>query len=110
MSDTRVELTDWLSALQKTQPLARKLLSQPTDIQQKEGYYHTLREICQQPLSWQATAELVMANTQRLQASLDGIQNIVLTGSGTRPGVGVPMVLLSGRLAAERVVGAGPRP
>jgi len=24
-------------------------------------------------------------------------------GSGTQPGVGIPMVLLSGRLAAERV-------
>ncbi len=33
--------------------------------------------------------------------------NIVFTGSGTRPGVGVPMVLVSGRLAAERI--AGPR-
>ena len=26
-------------------------------------------------------------------------------GSGTQPGVGVPMVLISGRLAAERIVG-----
>ncbi len=32
-------------------------------------------------------------------------QNIVFTGSGTRPGVGVPMVLISGRLAAERITG-----
>jgi phytoene desaturase len=32
-------------------------------------------------------------------------ENVVLTGSGTQPGVGVPMVLVSGRLAAERVVG-----
>ena len=32
-------------------------------------------------------------------------QNIVFTGSGTRPGVGVPMVLVSGRLAAERITG-----
>ena len=32
-------------------------------------------------------------------------ENVVLTGSGTRPGVGVPMVLVSGRLAAERVTG-----
>jgi phytoene desaturase len=32
-------------------------------------------------------------------------ENIVFTGSGTQPGVGVPMVLVSGRLAAERVVG-----
>ncbi len=35
-----------------------------------------------------------------------GFENIVFVGSGTRPGVGVPMVLISGRLAAERVVGA----
>jgi phytoene desaturase len=32
--------------------------------------------------------------------------NVVFVGTGTQPGVGVPMVLLSGRLAAERVVGA----
>ncbi len=34
-----------------------------------------------------------------------GLENVVFTGSGTQPGVGVPMVLLSGRLAAERVTG-----
>ncbi len=34
--------------------------------------------------------------------------NVVLTGSGTQPGVGVPMVLISGRLAAERVTGRDP--
>ncbi|TWP36960.1 phytoene desaturase family protein [Leekyejoonella antrihumi] len=33
---------------------------------------------------------------------------VVLAGSGTTPGVGVPMVLISGRLAAERLVGASP--
>lgn len=35
---------------------------------------------------------------------------LVFVGSGTRPGVGVPMVLVSGRLAAERVAqhAAGP--
>ena len=32
-------------------------------------------------------------------------ENVVFAGSGTRPGVGVPMVLISGRLAAERVLG-----
>jgi phytoene desaturase len=36
-------------------------------------------------------------------------QNVVFTGSGTQPGVGVPMVLVSGRLAAERVLGPDPR-
>jgi phytoene desaturase len=35
--------------------------------------------------------------------------NLVFTGSGTQPGVGVPMVLISGRLAAERILGAGVR-
>jgi len=33
------------------------------------------------------------------------VEGVVFTGSGTVPGVGVPMVLLSGRLAAERVLG-----
>lgn len=31
--------------------------------------------------------------------------NVVFAGSGTQPGVGVPMVLISGRLAAERITG-----
>jgi phytoene desaturase len=35
-----------------------------------------------------------------------GVANVVLAGCGTTPGVGVPSVLVSGRLAAERVVGA----
>lgn len=33
--------------------------------------------------------------------------NVVFVGSGTQPGVGVPMVMVSGRLAAERIVGRG---
>jgi phytoene desaturase len=32
--------------------------------------------------------------------------NVVFVGSGTQPGVGVPMVLISGRLAAERITGS----
>jgi phytoene desaturase len=31
------------------------------------------------------------------------LENVVFTGSGTQPGVGVPMVLISGKLAAARV-------
>ncbi|HYN75808.1 MAG TPA: phytoene desaturase family protein [Candidatus Limnocylindria bacterium] len=34
--------------------------------------------------------------------------NVVFAGSGTVPGVGVPMVLISGRLAAERILGPDP--
>jgi phytoene desaturase len=35
-----------------------------------------------------------------------GLDNVVFVGSGTQPGVGVPMVLISGKLAARRVTGA----
>jgi phytoene desaturase len=34
------------------------------------------------------------------------LENVVFTGSGTTPGVGVPMVLISGKLAAARITGA----
>jgi phytoene desaturase len=34
------------------------------------------------------------------------LANVVFTGSGTQPGVGIAMVLVSGRVAAQRVVGA----
>jgi phytoene desaturase len=41
------------------------------------------------------------------------VPGMVLTGSSTLPGVGVPMVLLSGKLAAQRVtafqLGGAPR-
>ncbi|MDM4721936.1 phytoene desaturase family protein [Micromonospora sp. WMMA1363] len=34
-----------------------------------------------------------------------GLENVVFVGSGTQPGVGVPMVLISGKLAAARITG-----
>jgi phytoene desaturase len=34
-----------------------------------------------------------------------GLSNVVFTGAGTRPGVGMPMVLISGKLAAQRIIG-----
>lgn len=39
-----------------------------------------------------------------------GTENAVLAGCGTTPGVGVPTVLLSGKLAAARVTGRTTRP
>jgi phytoene desaturase len=33
------------------------------------------------------------------------LSNVVFVGSGTQPGVGVPMVVISGRLAAQRITG-----
>ena len=36
------------------------------------------------------------------------IENLVFCGSNTQPGVGIPMVLLSGKLAAARITGEQP--
>lgn len=43
------------------------------------------------------------ANTVR------GVDNVVLAGSSTVPGVGVPTAIMSGRLAADRITGAQTR-
>lgn len=43
------------------------------------------------------------ANTVR------GIENVVLAGSSTVPGVGVPTAIISGRLAADRITGVAAR-
>ena len=43
------------------------------------------------------------ANTVR------GVDNVVLAGSSTVPGVGVPTAIISGRLAADRVTGIATR-
>jgi len=69
------------------------------------------------PLDWQAQgmergAPFASAHTFfqtgpfRPRNMAEGFENVVFAGSGTQPGVGVPMVLISGRLAAERIVGA----
>ena len=69
------------------------------------------------PLDWQArgmergapfAAAHTFTQTGPFRPSNRWGENVVFTGSGTQPGVGVPMVLLSGRLAAERVVGPDP--
>jgi len=38
-----------------------------------------------------------------------GLENAVLAGCGTTPGVGIPPVLISGRLAAQRITGVAHR-
>jgi phytoene desaturase len=69
------------------------------------------------PLDWQAMgmeagAPFASAHTFmqtgpfRPRNIAAGFENVVFAGSGTQPGVGVPMVLISGRLAAERIVGS----
>ncbi|HEY8374035.1 MAG TPA: phytoene desaturase family protein [Pseudonocardiaceae bacterium] len=40
---------------------------------------------------------------------VSGVDNVVLAGCGTTPGIGVPTTLVSGRLAAERITGSSHR-
>ncbi len=69
------------------------------------------------PAGWQArgmeagapfSAAHSLFQTGPFRSSNHWGRNVVFTGSGTQPGVGVPMVLISGRLAAERIVGVDP--
>jgi phytoene desaturase len=66
------------------------------------------------PADWQArgmaagapfAAAHTFAQTGPFRAGNLWGENIVFAGSNTQPGVGVPMVLISGRLAAQRITG-----
>lgn len=83
------ELEAWLGRLAEDVPVLAPLLGVSWDIQCERGYGHTLREVCQQPLTWQVTAATMAAAAGRIQSVLraGGIQDrsggLVLTGSGS---------------------------
>ncbi len=76
-------ITPLLRDLASCAPGLRELLESPEEEQQAAGYFHTLREICQQPLTWPVTAEIAAARAAELRAALSGVQAVVLTGSGS---------------------------
>ncbi|MGH2349571.1 MAG: SIS domain-containing protein, partial [bacterium] len=84
----RGSLDDWLGFMRQVGELDR-LLSLPVSEQQHRGYFHTLREICQQPLTWLETGTAAIASLPVLRSTLsrvagDGVSgSIVLTGSGS---------------------------
>src|SRR5437868_8533945 len=78
----------WLQTLVEAQPRVAEILSGTAEQQQRGGYFHTLREILQQPSTWLTTAEQMTAASERLLASLDGAELLVLTGSGSSEYVG----------------------
>ncbi len=67
----------------------RSLLEAPWEAQLERGYGHTLREICQQPLTWPKTAAAMSAAADRIRIAMiaggiaDGSGALVLTGSGS---------------------------
>ncbi len=80
---TTVAFSDWLRDICERQPEAARLLSAPEEEQQRRGYFHTLREIFQQPSSWLHTAAQMSLLASDLRRCLAGIRNLVLTGSGS---------------------------
>src|SRR6202042_1249383 len=71
------------SKLRMTDPLnARELVAAPEQEQRGRGYFHTLREILQQPETWLDTCARVLANGRVLGDLAEGIQSLALTGSG----------------------------
>ncbi|MGB6181412.1 MAG: phytoene desaturase family protein [Rhodococcus sp. (in: high G+C Gram-positive bacteria)] len=102
---------DW-SAI--TQPYVRELLLE----MDKRGYAgvseHLMIDHIDTPQTWLEqgmvagtpfSASHIFRQTGpfRRRNLVKGADNIVLAGCGTTPGVGVPTVLISGRLAAERI-------
>ena len=75
--------TDILESLAEHQPQVRQLIRATVAEQHERGYYHTLREICQQPSTWLDTCELMLRSRAGLIRSLAGIKTLVLTGSGS---------------------------
>ena len=82
-------LEAWLGQLAGTSPTFAQLLEPPFEVQRERGYGHTLREICQQPLTWPGTAAIMTAAAERIDRALvaggipDGTGSLVLTGSGS---------------------------
>lgn len=85
------------------------LLGAPEAEQKELGYFHTLKEILQQPATWRATARQMHASGGQLRAALEGIRTLVLTGSGSSLYVGeCAAPFLRARLGrAVQAVGGG---
>ena len=83
MYPTSLAEPEWLRPLSRRQPRAAEMLAKSPEDQYRLGYFHTLREICQQPSTWMQTCELMCSHADSLQASLAGISALTLTGSGS---------------------------
>lgn len=83
--DSRFVVTqsEWQRALIGNQKKAAQLFGRTELEQTQRGYFHTLREICQQPWTWVRTCERMTSLRRPLAACLKGIKSLVLTGSGS---------------------------
>ena len=70
-------------ALLHNQLKAAELFARPEADQKRLGYFHTLREICQQPETWLRTCGQMAAATEVVRQLHAGIRSLALTGSGS---------------------------
>jgi tagatose-6-phosphate ketose/aldose isomerase len=114
---------EWLASLKGPGAIGGLLSRDPAE-QSSRGYVHTLREICQQPVTWTETAarvsESVAVIDEALAGVVDGQGTIVLTGSGSslyigeclalplQEALGIPVLALPGGLLLIRPEGCLP--
>jgi tagatose-6-phosphate ketose/aldose isomerase len=65
------------------QPEVAGLLRASETQQKQAGYFHTLREILQQPALWLDTCDRMIGHGPELAAKLAGMSAVVVTGSGS---------------------------
>jgi D-galactosamine 6-phosphate deaminase/isomerase len=73
----------WLQALGEHQTSAAEFFAKNPAEQRRLGYFHTLREICQQPSTWMQTCELMQGWIPNLRKRTKKIRSLILTGSGS---------------------------
>jgi tagatose-6-phosphate ketose/aldose isomerase len=73
----------WHAAIAKSQAEAALLLDRTEEEQRKLGYFHTLREILQQPATWLETGIEMASLSAGLTATVAGVRELILTGSGS---------------------------
>ncbi len=73
----------WLAAIARRQKAAAQLLGRSEEQQRQAGYFHTLREILQQPVTWLETARQLASLAGPLVENLSGVRSLVLSGSGS---------------------------
>jgi fructoselysine-6-P-deglycase FrlB-like protein len=59
------------------------MLARSPEQQHRLGYFHTLREICQQPSTWLRTGELMRQSAPALSPLVEGISGLTISGSGS---------------------------
>jgi tagatose-6-phosphate ketose/aldose isomerase len=85
------------------------LTSRSEQEQKAAGYFHTLREILQQPATWLQTGEQMLSLSNELLESIDQVHTILLTGSGSSEYVGecVRLALQNELSVVAQVIGGG---